>query len=114
MRPVKNKSWGRPKSGRRRKRPSLIGKLLGLAVSVLLVYYLAGYYIEIVDLSFFDSSTPQAGCHQSYAGSCLDPYASDYDCGGGGGDGPQFTGRVTIVGPDVFGLDRDGDGVGCG
>lgn len=24
-----------------------------------------------------------------------------------------FTGRVTVVGPDVYGLDRDGDGTGC-
>lgn len=55
----------------------------------------------------------QAACHPSYAGACLDPYASDYDCAGGRGDGPLYTGRVTVVGPDVFRLDSDGDGIGC-
>jgi hypothetical protein len=52
-------------------------------------------------------------CHSSYTGACLDPNASDYDCSGGSGDGPKYTGTVTVVGPDVFGLDGDGDGVGC-
>ena len=35
------------------------------------------------------------------------------DCEGGRGDGPLFTGRVIVVGPDVFRLDGDGDGIGC-
>lgn len=52
-------------------------------------------------------------CHPSYSGSCLDPAAVDYDCAGGSGNGPRYTGTVTVTGPDVFGLDRDGDGVGC-
>ena len=52
-------------------------------------------------------------CHPSYVGACLDPSAADYDCIGGSGNGPEYTGRVTVVGPDVFGLDRDGDGIGC-
>jgi hypothetical protein len=52
-------------------------------------------------------------CHPSYKGACLLPNASDYDCLGGGGNGPYYTGRVIVVGPDVFGLDRDHDGVGC-
>jgi hypothetical protein len=52
-------------------------------------------------------------CHPSYTGACLDPNASDYDCAGGSGDGPKYTGLVHVVGPDVFGLDADGDGVGC-
>ena len=56
---------------------------------------------------------PAPACHPSYAGACLDPGASDYDCAGGKGNGPLYTGRVTVVGPDVFDLDRDGDGVGC-
>lgn len=51
-------------------------------------------------------------CHPSYSG-CLDPDASDYDCAGGSGNGPFYTGRVRVIGPDVFGLDRDGDGWGC-
>ena len=52
-------------------------------------------------------------CHPSYVGACLDPTAADYDCIGGSGNGPEYTGRVTVVGPDVFGLDHDGDGIGC-
>ena len=56
---------------------------------------------------------PVANCHPSYTGACLDPNASDYDCAGGSGDGPKYTGTVTVVGPDEYGLDSDGDGVGC-
>jgi hypothetical protein len=52
-------------------------------------------------------------CHPSYAGACLDPDASDYDCAGGSGNGPLYTGTVRVVGPDVFDLDRDHDGLGC-
>jgi endonuclease YncB( thermonuclease family) len=52
-------------------------------------------------------------CHPSYAGACLDPNASDYDCAGGEGDGPEYTGFVRVVGPDEYELDRDGDGLAC-
>ncbi|HEX2362633.1 MAG TPA: excalibur calcium-binding domain-containing protein [Jiangellaceae bacterium] len=27
--------------------------------------------------------------------------------------GPAYTGRVRVIGPDEYDLDRDGDGVGC-
>jgi hypothetical protein len=37
----------------------------------------------------------------------------DYDCLGGSGDGPRYTGRVVVVGYDHYGLDADGDGIGC-
>ena len=44
---------------------------------------------------------------------CLPP-ASDYDCAGGSGDGPEYVyGTVTVTGYDPFGLDADNDGVGC-
>lgn len=52
-------------------------------------------------------------CDPSYSGACLDPYAYDYDCEGGSGDGPAYTGTVSVVGEDHFDLDRDSDGVGC-
>jgi hypothetical protein len=52
-------------------------------------------------------------CHPSYRGRCLKRNASDYDCKGGSGNGPYYTGRVRVVGPDVFRLDADGDGIGC-
>lgn len=51
-------------------------------------------------------------CHPSYSG-CLNPNASDYDCAGGSGNGPYYTGTVRVIGPDVFNLDRDNDGWGC-
>lgn len=52
-------------------------------------------------------------CDPNYAGACLDPHASDYDCEGGSGNGPDYTGEVTVVGVDHYGLDADGDGIGC-
>ena len=55
---------------------------------------------------------PERQCHPSYSG-CLDPNAYDYDCAGGSGNGPRYTGRVIVYGYDEFGLDRDGDGIGC-
>lgn len=54
----------------------------------------------------------EQNCHASYSG-CLNPNASDYDCAGGSGNGPYYTGRVQVYGSDPFGLDRDGDGWGC-
>jgi hypothetical protein len=53
------------------------------------------------------------GCDPNYIGACLDPNSYDYDCEGGSGDGPDYTGRVEVVGDDHFDLDRDGDGVAC-
>jgi endonuclease YncB( thermonuclease family) len=52
-------------------------------------------------------------CHPSYEGACLLIGAGDYDCAGGGGNGPNYTGKVRVVGYDEFRLDRDGDGWGC-
>jgi hypothetical protein len=52
-------------------------------------------------------------CHPSYKLKCLKPNASDYDCIGGSGNGPYYTGLVKVVGPDVFRLDADHDGWGC-
>jgi hypothetical protein len=59
------------------------------------------------------TTTSGPSCDPNYSGACLDPNASDYDCAGGTGDGPEYTGTVTVIGDDHFGLDRDGDGVGC-
>lgn len=55
---------------------------------------------------------PAAECHPDYGG-CLDPNAADYDCEGGSGDGPKYTGPVESKGSDPFDLDRDDDGTGC-
>jgi hypothetical protein len=43
---------------------------------------------------------------------CLKP-ASDYDCAGGTGDGPNYASNVKVYGEDIYGLDRDGDGFAC-
>jgi hypothetical protein len=44
---------------------------------------------------------------------CLHP-ASDYDCAGGGGDGPRYVHRtVKVKGSDPYRLDADNDGLGC-
>lgn len=51
-------------------------------------------------------------CNPNYSG-CLDPFASDYDCASGSGDGPLYTGTVEVIGYDEYGLDDDGDGIGC-
>lgn len=54
------------------------------------------------------------GCDPNYAGACLNPNASDYDCAGGSGNGPLYVqGPITVVGNDHYGLDSDGDGVAC-
>lgn len=52
---------------------------------------------------------PPASCDYS---PCLPP-AADYDCAGGSGDGPEYTGSVRVIGSDIYGLDADGDGYGC-
>jgi hypothetical protein len=54
-----------------------------------------------------------SNCHPSYKGACLDPSVSDYDCEGGSGNGPAYTGTVRVVGYDEYDLDGDGDGIGC-
>lgn len=52
-------------------------------------------------------------CDPNYAGACV-PIASDVDCAGGGGNGPAFVqGPIRVIGTDIYGLDRDGNGIGC-
>lgn len=50
-------------------------------------------------------------CTEGYS-PCLPP-APDYDCAGGTGDGPKYTGLVRVYGFDPYGLDADNDGYGC-
>lgn len=52
-------------------------------------------------------------CDSNYRGACV-PIASDVDCAGGSGNGPRYVdGPVYVVDHDIYGLDSDGDGVGC-
>lgn len=61
-------------------------------------------------LSFVQFSAP---CDPNYSGACV-PMASDVDCAGGSGNGPEYAeGPVTVVGDDIYELDRDGNGTGC-
>jgi hypothetical protein len=56
---------------------------------------------------------PASGCYPNYSGACV-PISSDVDCAGGSGNGPAYVdGPVTVVGADIYDLDRDGDGTGC-
>ncbi len=60
------------------------------------------------------AKAPSPPCDPNYTGACLKPNVSDYDCAGGSGNGPYYVeGPVYVVGVDHYGLDSDGDGVGC-
>jgi hypothetical protein len=53
-----------------------------------------------------------SGCNSNYSG-CV-PNASDVDCAGGGGNGPEYVqGPIRVTGIDIYGLDRDKDGIAC-
>jgi hypothetical protein len=55
---------------------------------------------------------PQSNCSPNYSG-CV-PIASDVDCAGGSGNGPAYvSGPVSVIGADIYDLDRDGDGLAC-
>ena len=62
------------------------------------------------------SASPEAtgsSCDSNYTGACV-PVASDVDCEGGSGNGPEYvTGPVTVVGDDIYKLDSNDDGIGC-
>jgi hypothetical protein len=61
-----------------------------------------------------DVAAPVEQCDPHYDASACVPIDSDVDCAGGRGNGPSYVqGPVAVIGRDVYGLDRDGDGVGC-
>lgn len=54
-----------------------------------------------------------SNCDPNYSGACV-PIASDVDCAGGSGDGPAYVeGPVTVVGDDIYDLNRDDDNIAC-
>lgn len=64
-------------------------------------------------LAFGPQAAGAQDCDANYGGVCV-PVASDVDCAGGSGNGPAYVrGPVYILGSDIYGLDRDGDGVAC-
>ncbi|WP_246159677.1 excalibur calcium-binding domain-containing protein [Nocardioides antri] len=70
-----------------------------------------GSSITIVISSVIRPVAPPQNCTAGYD-PCLAP-ASDYDCAGGSGDGPKYTGFVRVTGYDPYDLDADGDGIAC-
>ncbi len=111
----------RARHPKREARPSLRERY-GEAVTVALINVVfwgallggCGYLIASSDEPGSQTAGSASGgdCHPDYSG-CLDPDADDYDCLGGTGDGPKYTGYVEVKGADPFDLDRDGDGSGC-
>ena len=70
-----------------------------------------------IPLAFIAIFAPAGGgaqsCDPNYSGACV-PIAPDVDCAGGSGNGPAYVrGPVRVVGVDIYGLDRDKDGIGC-
>ena len=63
-------------------------------------------------VAFVPAVPEPSGCDPNYTG-CV-PIDSDVDCAGGSGNGPSYAqGPVQVIGADIYGLDRDGDGIGC-
>ncbi|MFA6587560.1 MAG: hypothetical protein WCT08_00655 [Patescibacteria group bacterium] len=83
-------------------------KIIILALFIILILILHGCALSEPN----ETSSSTSDCHPSYS-ECLKADASDYDCAGGSGNGPFYTGRVKVTGPDEFDLDRDNDGWGC-
>ncbi len=94
---------------------------VGRHVVTLLVSFQNGHTAE-VSCSFTITAPPpptappaaaSTGCDANYIGACV-PIATDVDCASGSGNGPAYVrGPVTVVGADIYGLDRDSDGIGC-
>ena len=68
---------------------------------------------KVIRFQYRTERSSGPSCDPNYAGACLRPDASDYDCAGGSGDGPYYVGLVRVVGDDHHDLDRDDDGYGC-
>jgi hypothetical protein len=54
-----------------------------------------------------DTGATSGGCHPSYEGACVPDEGYDVDCG------EIDATDLTVVGPDDYRLDADGDGVAC-
>ncbi|MER7245829.1 G5 domain-containing protein [Kribbella sp. NPDC000426] len=59
-----------------------------------------------------DEPEEPSGCDPNYSG-CV-PIASDVDCSGGSGNGPEYVqGPIQVIGTDKYRLDADHDGIAC-
>lgn len=81
--------------------------LFGLVILI----SLSGCTESIESNSDMVTASPTIDCTPGYS-PCLPPM-SDYDCKGGQGNGPGYTGPVKVSGVDVYKLDRDRDGFAC-
>lgn len=69
--------------------------------------------VQVSPLPTVVTKTETNECDPNYSGACV-PIANDVDCAGGSGNGPAYVrGPVTVIGRDIYDLDRDGDGSGC-
>lgn len=58
--------------------------------------------------------SPTNNCTPGYSPCLVYHGGADYDCAGGSGDGPYYAYQVEhVTGSDPYGLDADGDGLGC-
>jgi resuscitation-promoting factor RpfB len=68
---------------------------------------------QVIAVGTKAEESASSGCDPNYSGACV-PIASDVDCAGGSGNGPAYVrGPVTVVGNDIYDLDRNHDGTGC-
>ncbi|MFF0266819.1 G5 domain-containing protein [Kribbella sp. NPDC004536] len=59
-----------------------------------------------------DEPAQSNDCDPNYSG-CV-PIASDVDCAGGSGNGPEYVqGPIEVIGTDIYRLDADHDGIAC-
>jgi len=61
-------------------------------------------------------STTPSNCTPGYSPCLVDHGGADYDCAGGSGNGPYYTEpgvEYTVTGSDPYGLDANGNGLGC-
>ena len=59
---------------------------------------------------------PPSNCTSGYSPCLVYHGGADYDCYGGGGNGPYYTApgvTYRVTGSDPYGLDGDNDGYGC-
>lgn len=68
---------------------------------------------KVIRFQYRPAGSSGGNCDPNYEGACLKPNSPDYDCAGGSGNGPDYTGPVRVVGDDHYDLDRDGDGEAC-
>ena len=94
--------------------------MLRKLIPILLVAALAGgalasgAVLATADTGPAASVAKRRRCDKNYSGRCLRPNVSDYDCAGGGGNGPRYvSGPFRVVGHDHYRLDSDKDGIAC-